>query len=605
MIEPKTQTSTIRILRQAAFVSSLFAVVLCILILVNWFQLQRADPLNSPALKTTIEQIENHPDDSSLREQFRTLDLLARKAYFTNQWQIRTGGYLLLMSILITVVCLKTIDYIQIRIPPLPGPKPDTFWIDRKINQKWVAFAGIILVLVSFAFAIITHWELGESGKKDHQGQSQTIKGPDLSNTDSSEKQVTDQQHSDTLTTSAISDTGLTTGAPLPEGYPTWAEIVDNFPSFRGPGGNGIVYHKNIPVNWDGKSGKNIRWKTTVPLPGYNSPIVWNNRVFLSGANETKREVYSFDANNGKLIWTAAIHDVPGSPAKPPAVNSETGLAAPTMVTDGRRVYAIFANGDLVALDFNGNQVWARNMGLPLNHYGHSSSLMMYHNLLIVQYDQRGSATILGLSGITGKTLWKTSRNVKISWASPVVVYTGKRTEILLAAEPCVASYNPADGKELWKFDCISGEVGPSVAYADGVVFSVNEYSNLAAVSIGETPKLLWENSEYLSDVPSPVATDKYLFLLTSYGTAVCYDAKTGDKYWEHEFGHSIYGSPILAEGKIYIMNKQGTMYIFRAEKEFSLIGEPTLGETSVCTPAIVNGRLYIRGDKSLFCVGK
>ncbi|MEI7981109.1 MAG: PQQ-binding-like beta-propeller repeat protein, partial [Bacteroidota bacterium] len=409
----------------------------------------------------------------------------------------------------------------------------------------------------------------------------------------------------DTLSEPAIGDSSAATDAKLLDGYPTWAEIIRNYPSFRGPGGNGIVYQKNIPTNWDGNSGKNIKWKTTVPLPGYNSPIVWNDRVFLSGASETKREVYSFDAFTGKILWTAVVGKISGSPEKAPVVNKETGQAAPTLATDGRRVYAIFANGDLAAFDFDGNTAWSRNLGLPANHYGHSSSLMMYHDLLIVQYDQRGAASIMAFAGKTGEPVWKTSRNVKVSWSSPVVVNTGKQLQVLLAAEPFVAGYDPASGKELWKFDCIGGEVGPSVAYADGIVFSVNDYSKLSAVQIGETPKLLWENTEYLSDVPSPVATDKLLFLLTSYGAAVCYDAKTGNKYWEHEFENTTYASPILAEGKIFALDKLGIMHIFKAEKEFSLVGEPKLGEGSVCTPAMVNGRIFIRGDKNLYCIGR
>ncbi|MCK9421596.1 MAG: PQQ-binding-like beta-propeller repeat protein [Bacteroidales bacterium] len=605
MKEQKNPASTIRLLRQIAFVSILFAAILCILILVNWFQLQRADPLNTPVLKTTIERLSNNPDDQQLRDQLRTLDLLARKAYFTSQWQICTGGYLLLISILVVVICLKTIDFIQKKIPDLPGAKTDTFWIDRKINRKWVAFTGIGIVLISLVLAFFTHDELGKMLGEENSRQTDTITDQGLTKNGPSSRQNNVSRNSDLLTPVTTGDTNTKPGLQALNDFPTWAEIIENYPSFRGPGGNGVVYQKNIPTNWDGKTGKNIKWKTTVPLPGYNSPVVWNDRVFLSGANETKREVYSFDASTGKILWAARVDKIPGSPEKAPAVNKETGQAAPTLTTDGRRVYAIFANGDLVAFDFDGKLIWARNLGLPANHYGYSSSLMMYRDLLIVQYDQRGSAFVVGLSGKTGETVWKTSRNVKVSWASPVVIHTGKRTELLLAAEPFVAAYNPANGKEFWKLDCISGEVGPSVAYADGIVFSVNDYSKLAAVQIGETPKLLWENSDYLSDVPSPVASDKYVFLLTSYGTAVCYDAKTGAKYWEHDFENTTYASPVLADGKIYAMDKQGIMHIFKADKEFSLVSEPKLGEGSVCTPAMVNGKIFIRGDKNLYCVGK
>jgi glucose dehydrogenase len=229
----------------------------------------------------------------------------------------------------------------------------------------------------------------------------------------------------------------------------------------------------------------------------------------------------------------------------------------------------------------------------------------MYRDKVIVQYDQTGNASVIALYGKNGEVAWKTTRNVRVSWTSPILVNTGNRMELILVADPYVASYNPENGNELWKIDCISGEVGPSLAYADGMVYSVNEYSKLAAVKTEGTNEILWEDNEYLSDVPSPVATSKYLFLVTSYGVAVCYDAKTGSKYWFKEFGTTIYASPILADGKIYLLNSKGTMYIFKADQTFSLVGEPQLGEGSFCTPAFIDGGIVIRGDKNLYCIGK
>ena len=602
MTKEKPPVSVIGTLRQIAFISGFFAALLCFLLIVNWFQLQRADPLNSRALQSLNERLAANPDDQQLRDDVRTLDLLSRKAYFTSQWQIRTGGWFLLISLLVMVICLQTIGYIRKKMPDLPGTTPESYWIEQRINRRWIIASGTGILIISLLVAFFSYRQSGftidgtaVSDSTDSPGlpKAATSGGKAAMPVDSSAGQLLN------------SDSTLTTADSLADGFPTRAEIIQNFPAFRGPGGNGVVYQQNIPVRWDGKSGRNILWKTPVPLSGYNSPVVWNDRVFLSGANEEKREVYCFDANTGKLQWSARADKIAGSPAKAPAVSKETGQAAPTLTTDGRRVYAIFANGDLIAFDFEGKKVWAKNLGSPSNHYGHSSSLIMFRDLLIVQYDQRGSAQVMAFSAKTGELVWKTQRMVKVSWSSPVVVYTGKRTELLLAAEPCVASYSPSSGKELWKFDCISGEVGPSVAYANGIVFSVNDYSKLAAVEIGDPPKLLWENSEYLSDVPSPVANDRYVFLITSYGTAVCYDARTGEKYWEHDFENNIYASPILAEGKVYIPDKNGIMHIFKADKSFSLIGEPALGEGTSCTPAMVGGRIYMRGDRNLYCIGK
>lgn len=243
-------------------------------------------------------------------------------------------------------------------------------------------------------------------------------------------------------------------------------------------------------------------------------------------------------------------------------------------------------------------------MGDAGNHYGHSSSLMLFQNVLIVQYDSKITPRLTGLNTKTGETVWETPRKVKVSWASPLVVNTGIKTEILTVAEPIVASYNPLTGAENWQVDCIFGEVGPSVAFADGVVYAVNEYAKLVAIKIGETPEIIWESDEYLSDVPSPVATKELLFMATSYGVVICYDAKTGEIYWEHEFDNGFYSSPMLVEGKIYLIDMQGIMHVFAAEKEFVSIGESPLGEKCMTTPSFSEGKIYIRGNNHLFCIG-
>lgn len=604
MLTFKSPKNTIRLLENISLGSAVLAIVLCVLTIVNFVQVKRADPLNSKAVTVLLEKLQNDPANEQLRQEIRTLDLLARKAFFTTQWQVRTGGYLLFISILLLVSCVKTIELIREKLPEEPGGKPMMFWETRHLKQQWLIYSGAGLIVLTIFLAWMTHNDLGtelRSGKMQDPGSGMQDPG---SRNQKPQTMTRDTLHATPDTLHATPDTTSSILHPASD-YPTWQEVKANFPCFRGPGGIGITDRTGIPTSWDGKTGKNIKWKTLIPLQGYNSPVIWNDRIYLSGAGETKREVYCIDALNGKILWTRPVDKVPGAPSQLPTVNKETGFAAPSLATDGRRVYAIFANGDLIALDMDGNHVWAKNLGLPLNHYGHSSSLMVYRDILIIQYDQRNSPAVMGFSGKTGEQVWKTSRNVKISWASPSLINTGNRTELVLAAEPSVASFDPLTGKQLWSLDCISGEVGPSLAYAAGIVFSVNEYSTLSAISIADPPKVLWENNEYLSDVPSPVATDKYLFLVTSYGTAVCYDALTGAKYWEHDFGIPVYSSPMLAEGKIFIMDKKGTMYIIKADKEFALLSQCPLGEGSFCTPAFTNGHIFMRGDKNLYGIGR
>ncbi|PLX13751.1 MAG: hypothetical protein C0598_02910 [Marinilabiliales bacterium] len=624
----------INLWKRIAQISGIFAFVISIILIVNYAQYKRLDPVNTELINSLVERLNDNPSDSLLRDQIRTVDLLSRKAYFTNQWQVRTGGYLLLLSIAVLVIAIQIIKSNSTKELVI-GENNDAF-LEQKSARKWISISGVILVSIALLLAFFTHNDLSqeftvasvEKSADPASGQTQVeekqpvkeIKEapvPTEELTLNADDKKVEQPNEVSNTQNHIVDKKPTKEVALEkeeliaekvEGlteFPSEIEILNNHPSFRGPGGNGISYRKNIPISWDATSGDNLVWKVEIPLHGYNSPIIWEDKIFVSGANSAQREVYCIDRNSGKILWTGEVKDIEGSPATSPEVTEDTGQAAPSLTTDGRRVYAIFANGDIIAFDMDGNRVWARNLGDPNNHYGHSSSLMLYQNVLIVQYDIKKAPKVMGLDFSTGETLWETPRNVKVSWASPVVVNTGNRTEVILFAEPSVDSYDPLTGKLNWSVDCTYGEVGPSVAYADGLVFAVNEYAKLVAIKTGENPEILWESTDYMSDVPSPVATEELMFMATSYGVYLCYDAKTGEILWEQENDNGFYSSPMMVEGKIYLMDMQGIMHIFEASREYVPLGDCPLGEDGMTTPAFADGKIYIRGNKHLFCFGK
>ena len=165
---------------------------------------------------------------------------------------------------------------------------------------------------------------------------------------------------------------------------------------------------------WDAASGKNIRWKTAVPLPGNNSPVVWNGRVFLTGADEGHRAIYGFDADSGKLLWQTEIPETPESAGKIPKPTKDTGFAAPTAVVNDHGVYAMFANGDLAACDRDGKLLWTRGFGIPENIYGHGASLAIDGDHIILQLDQseakKGLSRLYAISTADGSTVWETPR---------------------------------------------------------------------------------------------------------------------------------------------------------------------------------------------------
>lgn len=395
--------------------------------------------------------------------------------------------------------------------------------------------------------------------------------------------------------------------------YPTPQELLTNWVVFRGVAA-GRALPALYPTDWDAPAGRNLAWKAPLNLlPGRNSPIVWQGRVFLAGADEHHREVAAYDAATGKQLWKQAVATPESAAEEPPEVMEETGFSAPTMACDGRRVFAIFANGDLAGFDLDGKPLWTRNLGKPDSAYGYAASLTTFRNLLIIQYDQGGDAeagasSILAVDTATGKTLWRTSRPVRNSWASPIVVSTGKRVEIITCADPFVLSYDPGTGKELWRTECLSGDVAPSPCFGGGLVFVAQDGAGLFAIkppepSKGDKGEIKWKAEENLPDICSPVTNGELLFTVSSSGMLTCWDAQTGAKQWEHELGAACSSSPVIVGPNVYITDNDGVTHVVECGRKFRAAGVGKLGEPVRATPAFVAGRIFLRGETSLFAV--
>jgi outer membrane protein assembly factor BamB len=313
----------------------------------------------------------------------------------------------------VLIIALQFIRLVTKELPVVNPDGGDKLMQTQKKARFWVSVGGASLVVVALAFAFISKNQLKEtfsqaaiakSGDVVEQKNTTPVQeNPEPVKVEENKTVAIDT--SKTLSTNnAVATTQENKETPKEQtvkpvatsnDYPSDNELKNNFPNFRGYAGNGIAYQKNIPTSWDGATGQNILWKVVIPLPGYNSPVIWGDKIFVAGANATKCEVYCFDRNSGKLLWTANADNITGSPAAAPKVQGDTGYSAPTISTDGKRVYAIFANGDILAIDMNGNRVWAKNIGVPQNHYGHSSSLITYKGLVIVEFDSRTNPRVL------------------------------------------------------------------------------------------------------------------------------------------------------------------------------------------------------------------
>jgi outer membrane protein assembly factor BamB len=598
----------LKLSKNVAVVAGIFCLAVALILLLNYLQISKKDPLENEAMKVLVQRLSQNPQDDALKNDIRNLDLLARKAWFNSKWQISTGSIMLLIGSVIFALALRVYYSLLSKIE-IPEQTTENEWRARILSQKWIIIsgAGFLVLALGASSSSVDYLKkysvanVAENRQKDSAGPGIEVvevkKGP-VAATDSVAGKM------DTVKNVALQTVTDTVKKEVEIKAADASQIMANSPSFRGPFGNGVSSRKNIPADFDGASGKNILWKASIPLSGTNSPIIWGDKLFISGANAQKREIYCYDRNSGKLLWTVVADNIQGSPGASPKTTDDTGLAAPSLTTDGNYVFGIFGNGDIMATDLNGTSIWARNLGVPDNHYGHASSLIVWKKTLFVQFDTNKSKKLIGLNTSSGETRWETSRNVKISWSSPILANIAGKYQVILVADPLVAGYDPDSGKELWTCNCISGEVGPSPAFGEGLVFTVNEYAKLAAIN-PVTAQIVWESDEYLSEVSSPVVSGGLLFEATSYGMLVCYDAKTGAKVWEHDSGKSYYSSPMVSEGKLFIFDTDGRLQVFAVSREKTMLAESQLGAKVTSTPALTNNRMYVRAGTTLFCIGE
>jgi len=610
---------------RTAYISGIFSLIVCLVMLLNYRQLVTTDPLESKLLETMVKRLQEDTSNEELKAEIRKLDLMSRNAYFSNQWQIRSGAYLLIGGIIIMVVALRIYYSLKARIA-LPGDSGDSLDIELLISRKWILYTlSLIFGLAIIAsYLSIDHlsetYALTNVAEKKDEIPVQSIVPKNAPEAAASTVQPEVEEKEEATSETPIDPEVAEEKADQPEvkaeeteeekaiaAAPkevSAADLYNNFPSFRGAFGLGLARQADIPTSWDGASGENVKWKVKIPLHGYNSPVIWENKVFLTGANATSQSVYCYDLNSGTLLWEHKVSGIPRKSTETIRPTEDTGYAAPTTATDGRHVYAIFATGDLVCVDIEGKRVWAKNMGIPDNHYGHSSSLLLWKNKLFIQFDTNEAGKVLALNAGTGDQAWETPRSTSISWASPIIAQVGDHEELILSSSPDVAAYDLETGDELWKVSCMSGEVGPSPGFENGIVYAANEYAMLAAIKPGDPAEIVWESNDYLPEVASPVAKNGLLFIATSYGVAACFDAANGELLWEYEAEQGFYASPIIAEEKVYMMDMDGKMHIMAVDKTLKVISTPELGERAVSTPSFASGKILLRGYDHLYCIG-
>ena len=604
------------ILKFTAYISGFFTLFIAVILIMGYIQLELVKPLENPSLVVLKEQFDADPNNEDLKEQIRSLDLMARRAFFATRWQLETGTILLLLGAGIYILSQRLL--IRYRRRNIKAHEGEINIAGLSKKGRLYLFTGTtIIVITAFIVSGLLRQNMPAPERVETEliteGISSTIRITPQSTENipvSPGEQInaTDPVNPD-VDPGSLEDKAEGASADNPDDKVMVEstgseESSSSFPFFRGHGSRGYAPEGTYPVSWDGRSGDKITWKVKVPYQGYSSPVIWDSKIFLTGAEGEALYVMCFDKISGELLWSKDANGIEGEPASPPKTSDDTGLAAPTSALNSKYVCSMFGNGNLICFDHDGNRIWAKNLGIPDNHYGHSSSLIIHKNILVVQYDHFTSKSVMGFDVNTGKKIWETFRQVAISWASPVIAEFNGVEQVILSSEPFVISYDIMTGAEIWSAQCMSGEVGPSVGVNSSRVFAVNDFAVLSSIDPNNQGEILWQDNEYTPEVASPVATEELIYILTTWGGVAAYDAETGDIAWSHDFDYGFYSSPMIAGDKVYMLDQAGVMHIVDTGREFKLLGESPLGERANCTPAFSENRIYLRSDEHLYCIG-
>lgn len=555
--------------RNAAGIAAAFLLLLTALV-VSEQRRNRALLLEADTVLTTLrEQVKGLPDDAAALKTVRDLDYLYRDGYFSNERRLRLGVVLGSIALLVLVVSAGTMTLTA----PVVLKRPTDNSKERSQQLRRLQMATAVSVALLLGLGGLAWWA----------ARRQAVASADAAPTPG---EVGGNGGAPTTSASSV---------PAPLALPAaLAESARQWPAFRGsllPNENRLPPHFRLQCVWTSK----------LPLPGYNSPLVWDERVFVSGANRRERAIFCFGLADGALLWRADA----GSPAVVPDVSSDTGYAAPTMAVDGQRAYAIFATGQIFCTDHNGVVLWERSLPEPKLLYGYASSLLLAGPDLIVQYDLEEEQKLYCLDVTTGKERWVTSWQAATSWSSPVLWPGEQQHVIFVAGNRKAGGFDLASGRLLWENPCMGGEVACSAVAADGKFYFANSGA-LAAAFAADSGEILWRNDNVpMPDVASPAVAAGVMYLFTSGGSVIGLDATNGEELYEENFDNGFYSSPLCVDGRIVAVNLDGLLLVVEPSRDsFKVVERYEIGKKVLATPAIAQRRLIIRcQDNELICL--
>lgn len=397
---------------------------------------------------------------------------------------------------------------------------------------------------------------------------------------------------------------------------------AENWPHWRGPSANGFSEEKGLEARWS--KTQNVAWRLALPEWSGSTAIVWGEHIFLNVAQGQNLFLWAVDRNSGEPIWKKPLSGGNHRERK-------QNMSSPSPVTDGRHVWVMTGTGILKAFDFKGTELWARDIQKDYGRFGlqwgYASSPLLHGDSLYVQV-LHGMTTddpsyILRIDKATGKTLWRVERPTKAirespdAYTTPALLRYGKTTEVVITGGDVVTGHDPATGKELWRSNGLNPRNSPNyrivaspLVFGDFVYAPTRERPLLALRAGGRgdvtATHLAW-SFDSGPDVPTPVTDGTYFYVVRDNGVMFCLDAKTGKTiYGPQRIRPGTYsGSPVLADGMIYVTNEDGVTVVVRAGPKFEVLAENDLGEYTLSSPAISEGQIFIRTDSALYAIGK
>ncbi|MBX3731036.1 MAG: PQQ-binding-like beta-propeller repeat protein [Verrucomicrobiae bacterium] len=393
-----------------------------------------------------------------------------------------------------------------------------------------------------------------------------------------------------------------------------------NWPGFRGPGYQGVSPDPHPPLHWSATT--NVAWKTEIPGDSWSSPVVWGDRVFVTTAtaNGVECRVLALDRDTGRILWNREVFQ-----QFPRRKEGRNSYATPTPATDGERVYACFGDGSFAGLDFQGTLVWTNRAYPFYSQHGLGTSPILYGNLLIMARDGSNDGEdkkigwqtpwdrsyVLALDARTGREQWRTGRGLsRISHGAPTIWESPDGVQVISEAGDVVQGFDVQTGERLWTSEVLGEGKVPSAVTGEGLVFTAGGWGGKETIKafrlggrgdLGES-RLAWEQKRGMPKVPSLLYLKPHLFAITDGGVASCLDAATGESVWMERVGGNFSASPVAAAGRLYLVADNGDTSVIEAGPEFKVLARNPLGEPVQASPALADGRFYIRTERHLFC---